>query len=209
MLRKVTASSLVAGLLVALAGSADAQTAVASPPAPAGAAQQGLGGPLVPGICLLAREAVIANSKVGVFATARIRQLAGEAQAEVDGERKALESEAAALQAQSAKLTPEQRAAQQKALSEKFAPIQAKASLRAREIERTRAKAVEAISVQAQPIIAAVYKERGCGLLLDRNTVLGGNYGNDLTAAVVKGLDARLTTLDIRRETLPAAPAKP
>ena len=190
--------------LATLSSLAMAQTPATPPPA----AQQGLGGPLVPGICLLAREAVIANSKVGVFATARIRQLTSEAQAEVDGERKALETEAAAMQAQAAKLTPEQRAAQQKTLSDKFAPIQAKASLRAREIERTRVKAVEAISAQAQPVIAAVYKERGCGLLIDRNSVLGGNYTNDLTAAVVKGLDARLTTLDIRREALPAGTPK-
>ncbi len=176
-----------------------------APSAPTPAA--GLGGPLVPGVCLLAREAVIANSKVGIAAAARIKQLSVEAQAEVDAERKLLEAQVTVLRAQSATLTPDQRRTQEKALSEKFAPIQAKADLRSREIERTRAKAVEAISVQAQPVIAAVYKEKGCGLLLDRNSVLGGNYGNDLTASVVAGLDAKVTALDIRRESLPPAPA--
>jgi len=60
-------------------------------------------------------------------------------------------------------------------------------------------------------VIAAVYTQKGCGLLLDRNTVLGGNMGNDLTAAVVAGLDARLTSITIQREDLSgvqAAPAK-
>ncbi|WP_225010317.1 MULTISPECIES: OmpH family outer membrane protein [Novosphingobium] len=196
--------TLVAATL-SLGGAALAQ-APATAPAPAAEAQ-GLGGPLVPGVCLLAREAVIANSKVGIAAAARLKQIAAEAQAEIDAERKPLEAQMTVLRAQAPTLTPDQRRAQEKALADKFAPIQAKADLRSREIERTRAKAIEAISAQAQPVIAAVYKEKGCGLLFDRASVLGGNYGNDLTAGVVKGLDAKITTLDIRRETLPPAPA--
>lgn len=208
----MTTSSLRIATLVAaslsLGGAALAPTALAqSAPPPAADAAQGLGGPLVPGVCLLAREAVIANSKVGVAAAARLKQIAAEAQAEIDAERKPLEAQATVLRAQSPTLTPDQRRAQEKALSDKFAPIQAKADLRSREIERTRAKAIEAISAQAQPVIAAVYKDKGCGLLFDRASVLGGNYGNDLTAAVVSGLDAKITALDIRRETLPPAPA--
>ncbi|MEO0030987.1 MAG: hypothetical protein RIS94_745 [Pseudomonadota bacterium] len=186
--------ALAAGMTVA------GQPVLAQAPAPAGA--QGLGGPVVPGVCLLSREAVVANSKVGVFAGARIKQLAQEAQAEIDAQRKPLDAEAAALRAQAGKLSPDQRRAQEKALADKFAPIQAKADLRSREIERTRTKAVETISAQAQPVIAAVYKDKGCGLLFDRNVALGGNFANDLTAAVVSALDAKVTTLDIQRENL-------
>ena len=60
------------------------------------------------------------------------------------------------------------------------------------------------IAEMAQPVIANVYKSRGCGLLLDRNAVLGGNMSNDLTAAVVQGLDASVTTISFERENLPA-----
>lgn len=179
----------------------------AQAPAPAPAAPT-LGGPLIAGVCLLSREAVLANAKVGVYASQRIRQLTEEAQAEVNADRKPIEADLAALRAQAAKLTPEQRAAQEKALAARFAPIQTKAEQRTREIEKTRAKAIDAIGQQLQPVIAAVYTQKGCGLLLDRNTVLGGNMGNDLTAAVVAGLDARLTSITIQREDLSgAAPA--
>jgi len=159
---------------------------------------------------MLSREAVLANSKVAVYATDRIKQLTAEAQAELDAERKPVDGEIAALRAQAAKMTADQIRAQENALSAKLAPIQAKANLRRREIEKTRADTLAAISAQAQPLIAAVYTQKGCGLLLDRNTLLGGNFGNDLTAAVVAALDAKLTSIPIQRATLPpaAAPAQ-
>lgn len=194
-----------AALVLLAAGPLAAQ---APAPAPAPAAPT-LGGPLIAGVCLLSREAVLANSKVGIYASQRIRQLTEEAQAEVNADRKPIETDLAAFRAQAAKLTPEQRAAQEKALSARLAPVQTKAEQRTREIERTRAKAIEAISQQLQPVIAAVYTQKGCGLLLDRNSVLGGNMGNDLTPAVVAGLDARLTALPIQREDLSGAVTAP
>ncbi|NWP19899.1 OmpH family outer membrane protein, partial [Escherichia coli] len=41
------------------------------------------------------------------------------------------------------------------------------------------------------------------GLLFDRASALGGNFGNDLTAEVVAGLDARLPAIAFDRERLP------
>lgn len=197
----------VATALFASAASAQTQPQAQIQPPVAAAAGQGLGGPVVPGVCLISREAVLANSKVGIAAAARVRQLTQEAQAEVDAERKPLEAQAATLQAQAATLTADQRRAQEKALSEKFAPIQAKAELRSREIERTRAKAIDTIAAQTQPVIAAVYKQHNCGLLFDRAVALGGNFGNDLTIEVVRALDARITTIDFKREDLSGQPA--
>jgi Skp family chaperone for outer membrane proteins len=107
------------------------------------------------------------------------------------------------FQAEAPKLSAEQRTTRDQALVKRLQPLQAKAQLRAREIEATRIKAMRTISDQAQSVIAAVYAQRKCGLLLDRNSVLGGNMGNDLTSDVVKGLDAKITTISFDRETLP------
>ncbi len=189
----------------ALAQASGAQASGAQAPAAAPA----LGGPLVPGVCLLSREAVIANSKVGIYASQRVRQLTEEAQAEVNADRKPVEADIAAFRAQAAKLAPEQRAAQEKALAARLAPIQTKAEQRTREIEKTRAKAIDTIGQQLQPVIAAIYTQKGCGLLFDRATVLGGNLGNDLTQAVVAGLDARLTSFAIQRENLSGVATPP
>ena len=164
-----------------------------------------LGGPVVAGVCLFSREAVLSGSKVAISSAERIKQITAEAQAEVDGQRRPVDAEIAALRTQAGKMTPDQIRAQQQALSAKLAPIQTLADQRQREIEKTRSDALATISAQLQPLLAAAYGQKGCGLLFDRNTVLGGNYANDLTAAVIAALDAKLTAIPIQRVTLPPA----
>ncbi len=162
-----------------------------------------LGGPVIAGVCLLSREAIFANAAVGKAASARLTELGRQAQAEVDAERAPIDTDLKAFQADQAKLTPAQRQTREAALAPRLQAVQAKAQQRGREIEATRAKALERISTEAQPVIAQVYKAKGCGLLVDRNSVLGGNLANDLTADVVKGLDAKIQTITFERETLP------
>jgi len=67
---------------------------------------------------------------------------------------------------------------------------------------------MQQIGEQAQPLVASSYTSHHCGLLLNRDAVLGGNTTNDLTADVVRGLDAKLTTLNFSLEPAPATPAK-
>ena len=161
---------------------------------------------MIAGVCLLSREAVFANAKIGVAATARLQQLATEAQAEVDTERRPIDADLTAFRAEAPRLTADQRQAREQALAARLAPVQAKAQQRSREIDATRAKALERISTEAQPVIAQVYRQRNCGLLFDRSTALGGNFTNDLTAAVVQALDARISTINFNREILPPTP---
>ncbi|WP_447725919.1 OmpH family outer membrane protein [Sphingomonas koreensis] len=196
--------SLVAlPLLAALVAPAFAQTAAPAP-------QQTLGGPLVPGVCLLSREAIYANAAIGKAATVRLQELARVAQTAIDGERAPIEAEAKALEGQPDNAQTNQRRA---ALATRWQTLQGKAAHDSREIDATRAKALERIANDAQPVIAHVYGQKKCGLLLDRNVALGGNLGNDLTADVVKALDAKVQTITFERERLPqqaaaAAPAR-
>jgi len=166
-------------------------------------ANQGLGGPAVPGLCLLSREGVIANAAVGKATLARLKQITDAAQAEVDAERRPIENDAKAFQAEAPQLSAEQRKTREQALSARLQAVRAKTEQRSREIDATRAKALQRVSTELQPVVAQVYKQHGCGLLVDRNSVLGGNMDNDLTAAVVKALDAKITTISFNRESLP------
>lgn len=190
----------IALLLSTLAGAGLVNPVAAQAPA-----ASPLGGNAVPGVCLLSREAVFANAKVGVAATARLRELGQAADAEIAAERKPLADEAKALDAQRASLKPADLQQRQQALAARVQAAQQKAQTRGQELELTRSQALARIADQAQPVIAAAYKARNCGLLVDRNSVLGGNMANDLTADVVKGLDARITTISFERATLPAA----
>jgi len=189
---------LLSACALAMASTASAQTA----PAPGSAAP--LGGPVVPGVCLLSREAVFANAAVGRAATTRLAELSTAAQAEIAAERTPLEAEAGALQGLPE--TPENMARAQ-AFAQRWQALQQKADHTSREIEATRQAVLARISTEAQPVIAEAYRAKTCGLLFDRNTALGGNFANDLTAAVVEGLDRRITTFAFDRERLPQGAA--
>jgi Skp family chaperone for outer membrane proteins len=185
-------------ILLAAAVTLAASSAFADTPAPA----QDLGGPLVPGVCVLSRQDVLTSSKVGQAATARLRELAAQAQADVDLERKPLETEAAALNKAKAALTPAQFEARNRPLEARWNAMRLKADQRSRELEATRQKALERIALEAQPLIADVYHARNCGLLFAREAMLGGNGGADITPAVVQALDAKITTISFDRENL-------
>lgn len=191
-----------AALLLA-AASAAAQTG-GSQPAPAaaapGPAPQPLGGPVVPGVCLLSREAIFANAAVGKAASARLADLTREAQAAIDARRTPLESEARALEG----LGDTEEARQRRTvLAQTWQALQQQAAHDSREIEATRVAAMNRIAGEAQPVIAQVYADKACGLLLDRNSALGGNFANDLTADVVRALDGRIQTIPFERQQLP------
>lgn len=181
-----------AASIVALSLPASAQTVGGAQPAPPPPAAQPLGGPVIPGVCLLSREAIFANAAVGKAATARLQELTRAAQAEIDGQRTPLETEAKALEGQGDTAASKPK---REALAAGWQALQQKATQTSREIEVTRAKALERISTEAQPVIAQVYGAKKCGLLFDRNAALGGNFANDLTADVVRGLDARIQTI--------------
>jgi Skp family chaperone for outer membrane proteins len=160
----------------------------------------GLGGKVVPGLCLLSREAVLANAKVSKAANERLATLLKAAQEEIAAERAPIDRQVVALRSEAASLKLEERQRRSQALAEQLKPVTAKAELRSREIDLTRKKALQQVSDYLQPVIADVYRQRDCGLLVDRKSVLGGNLSNDLTADVVRGLDARVQTITFERE---------
>jgi Skp family chaperone for outer membrane proteins len=186
------------GLMFVTAAPALAQSSSTAP------AASPLGGPVVPGVCLLSREAIFANAKVGKAATARLQQLAQQAKDEVEAQRKPVDADIQAFRKQAAALKPDERQSREQALGQRMQAVQAHAAQLGREIEATRAKALARIAQAAEPAIASAYANKGCGLLISRDVVLGGNTSNDLTPAVVQGLDAKLTTITFERETLPA-----
>jgi len=192
-----TPFALAAFVLAIVPGAAAfAQSSDANPP---------LGGPVVSGVCLLSREAIFANAKVGKAASARLKQLADQAQSEIDAERKPIDADVQAYRSQAASLTAEQRQTREQALQQRLQKVQTDQAQRGRQLEATRIKAMGQIAQYAQPVIAETYRTKSCGLLLDRNAVLGGNMGNDLTPLVVQGLDAKITTISFNLEQVPTS----
>jgi len=195
MFRKIL---LVAAASLAAVSAASAQTAPAAPP---------LGGPVIPGLCILGRDALFANAKVGQAANARLKVLSDQAQAEIDRERTPLDAEIKGFEAQSKTLTPAQVQEKRTALATRLEALQRKAAIRSREIELTRQKATDRLGTEAEPVVAQVYKTRNCGALFSRDAMMGANPAMDITSAVIQALDAKITTITFEREVLPAPKA--
>lgn len=191
--------------LMALAAVALAGAPATAVHAQAGTGNMPLNGPVVAGVCLLSREAIFANAKVGQAASARLKQLADQAQSQLDTERKPLDADVQAFRAKAASLSADQRQSQEQALGQRAQTLQIDQQTKGRQLEATRAKAMDQIAQYAQPVIASAYESKKCGLLIDRNVVFGGNMANDITPAVVQGLDAKITTISFSLEPAPAA----
>jgi Skp family chaperone for outer membrane proteins len=195
MLRKILLLAAAASL--ATASAAPAQTAAPAPQ---------LGGPVIPGLCILGRDALFANAKVGQAANARLKALSDQAQAEIDRERTPLDAEVKAFEAQAKTLTPAQVQEKRTALATRLDALQRKAATRSREMELTRQKVTDRIGTEVEPVVAQVYKTRNCGALFSREAMMGANPAMDITAAVIQALDAKITTISFEREALQAAP---
>lgn len=196
----VAALAAAAGLSLAPVTPAQAATAPAAGPV--------LGGNPVPGVCMLSREAVFAQSKVGQAASERLKMLAQQQQAQLDTQRNPLDADIQAFQKKAATLSEAQRKEQGQALQQRMQTFQQQARELDERIQLTRSKVMQQIGEQAQPIVESAYNSHHCGLLLNRDAVLGGNTTNDLSSDVVRGLDGKLTSLNFSLEPAPASGAK-
>ncbi|WP_184719393.1 OmpH family outer membrane protein [Caulobacter sp.] len=194
------ASSVVA---LALATAASAQTAPAA--APAGPAVTH--GPAIAGVCIFSSQRAVGSSLVGKAVDTRLKTIIQQVNAELTGERTALDTEAKALDAKKATLAQDVLEQQASALQVKANAWQRKGQLRQREVEATEQKALARVYQELDTPIKQVYQAQKCGMLIDRESVMLANPSMDITDAVVTALDARIKTLTFDRERLDQAPA--
>lgn len=192
---------LVASLLVVTGYSATPTASARTPESKEGTP--------VAGVCLLSREAVFAQSKVGQAASTRLKQLGDMQRSQLENERKPLQAQAESFQQKESSLSEAERKKQGSALQDRAQMFKAQVGSVSQRIQLTRAKVIERIGHDAQPVIASAYSAHHCGLLLNRDVVLAGNMTNDLTADVVKGLDRKTTTISFNLEPLPSNTQQP
>jgi len=176
--------------------------------APAGSLskESALGGPVIPGVCVLSRQAVFDASAVGKAANEKYKALRDAAQAPVTAEQTKIVADAKALEAGKASLAAAEYQQRQQQLAQRLQQLRLQAAADGRDLEATRQDVVVRISKEAQPVIAQVYKDKGCGLLVSRDAILAGNPVMDITAAVVAELDAKITTITVeRKRAVPAS----
>lgn len=161
-------------------------------------AQSQATGPALPGVCVLNIERAIQQSAAGQAVSARLGELRTEVENELAPYFQSVQSGVASLQQNSASLSPDQRQQQGAQLQQRYDEAQQLAQTRENELRYTLSVQIDAIGQVMDPIVAAIYQERGCGVLLNANSVLQMNPAMDLTDAVVQRLDQGLPAANMR-----------
>lgn len=217
----MTFKPFVTGACAAAVALTAASGAFAQAAAPAAAAAPAMThGPALPGVCVVSIENAIGASTVGKYVDSRIQQIVAQVNAELNGEKTAIDTDAKALDARRATLDQNSLEQQAAALQVRANALQRKAQLRDREVQATEQKAVGRIGQEMEPLIRQVYQQKQCSLLLQRTAVVIANPAMDITPLVITALNGKITQFAFDRERLdqqtgapqvsrPATPAAP
>ncbi|WP_374470579.1 OmpH family outer membrane protein [Phenylobacterium sp.] len=207
MTSKTLAAVACAAVALGAGSSAFAQQAAA--PAQTTQAPAVSHGAPIAGMCILSVQGAIAGSTVGRHVATRMDQIVQQVNAELNGERTAIENETRALEGQRATLDRtafEQRAS---GLQVRANALQRRAAQREREVAATEQRAMGRVGQEMEPLIRQVYQQRQCTVLLNREAVVIANPAMDITPGVVQALNAKITQFTIERERLDQQPATP
>jgi len=163
-------------------------------------------GPAIPGVCVYFNQRVLAQSTVGQAVQTRMEQLAQEVQGELQPYATAIQTEAQALQQGAATIPADQMNQRRQQLQTRIQEAQQLEGTRDNELRYTLAQQRQKISEAIEPLLVAVYQEKGCGIMIDRESVFIMNPAMDVTDTVIQRLNAQLPTLSFNRMPVPAQP---
>lgn len=184
---------------VALATLISGASAQAQTQAPASVAP----GPAIPGVCVYFNQRLLAQSTAGQAVQARMEQLAQEVQSELAPYMNHIQTEAQALQQGQATIPADQMNQRRQALQQRLQEAQQLEETRNNELRYTVNEQRRLIAEAVEPILVRIYQERGCGILLDRESVFMMNPAMDVTDAAIQGLNGVLPTLSFNRLPVP------
>jgi Skp family chaperone for outer membrane proteins len=163
-------------------------------------------GPVIPGVCVFHNERMLSQTTAGQAIQTGMQRLVAEVQGELQPYAAAIQTEAQQLQQGGATADPD--GSRRQALQQRAQEAQQLEQTRQQELQYTQQMPIRAIAQAADPILVAVYQERGCGLLLDRSAVYVFNTGMDITDVVIQRVNAALPTLSFNRMQVPAQAAQ-
>lgn len=158
-------------------------------------------GPVIPGVCVFHNDRLLATSTAGQSVQTGMQRLVTEVQGELQPYAAAIQTEAQQLQQGGAAADPQ--GTRRQALQQRAQEAQQLEQTRQQELQYTQQLQIRAIAQAADPILVAVYQERGCGLLLDRSSVYIFNTAMDITDVVIQRLNTALPSLSFNRTPVP------
>lgn len=160
-------------------------------------------GPAIPGVCVYYGAQTLAQSTVGQSVSTRMNALSQEVAGELAPYAQSIETEITALQQGQASIPPAELQSRSQAVELRIREAQQLEQTRQNELRYTLDVQRRAIATAVDPIIVAVYQERGCGLLLDRESVYLMNPAMDITPTVIERLNVALPSLSFNRLQVP------
>ena len=170
----------------------------------AAAAQDQNFGPAIPGVCVYHHDRLLAQSTAGQSVQAGMQRIQQEVQAELAPFEQFAQSEVQALQQGRGTIPQDQFTQREQALNARVQEARQLAQTRDNELRYTQAMQLQQITQTADPIILALYTERGCGILISRESVLRVNPSMDITEAAIQRVNAALPSLSFTRMPVPA-----
>lgn len=161
-------------------------------------------GPVIPGICSYSSQTLLRDSTAGQSVRTGMQRLEQEVQGELTPYQTAMQSEAQALQQAGASLAANERQTREEALQARYQEFQQLGQQRQNDLRYTLSQQLSQIEGAAGPIITALYQEKGCGVLLDRDSINYINPAMDFTATAIQRLNQALPSLSFNRMTAPA-----
>ena len=175
----------------------------------AAAAQDQNFGPVVPGVCVYHHDRLLAQSTAGQSLVTGLQRLQQEVTTELTPYEQFIQTEGQTLQQGQASIPQDQLQQRARDLETKYREFETLRQTRTGELRYTLAYQQQQIGQAADPILAALYAERGCGILLSADAVLRANPQMDLTETAIQRLNAALPSLPaFSRMAVPAQPAQ-
>lgn len=179
-------------------------TALAGAAAAQAPAQNITHGAPIAGVCAFDNEELLARSTAGVSVQTGLQRLLQEVQGELAPYSTTIQTEYQQLQQGGQTADPD--GSRMRALQARAAEAQQLEQTRQNELRYTQGVQLQTIGQAVEPIVVAVYQERGCSILLNRSGVYSLNPAMDITEAVIQRLNTALPSLSFNRLPVPVQP---
>ncbi|QYE35967.1 OmpH family outer membrane protein [Polymorphobacter sp. PAMC 29334] len=146
-----------------------------------------------PGFCLFSRGTAIASSRAGNSAIHQLDELQKTAAASLARQEAMLKLEDQTLAGQRSKLSATDYQIRLTELEIRVQDVATARSLHDEQVARTRVAAQAAIDATLDPIVEALFREKHCAVVMERNSAYFYANNIDLTAEASRRLDAALT----------------
>lgn len=158
----------------------------------------------VAGVCVYDNDELLARSTAGQSVQTGMQRLLTEVQGELAPYASNIQAEITALQQGGEAADP--GGTRRAALQTRVQEAQQLEQTRRNELQYTQSMQLQSIGTAAEPIVIALYQERGCSLLLNRSAIYSANPAMDITPTVIERVNAALPSLSFSRMTPPVQP---